>query len=61
MLEVNNMTQIYPVMPVDIYTAAVEVSMQFGYLMLFVGIIVGSMITYGIMKNWPLIKEKING
>lgn len=61
MLEVNNMTQIYPVMPVDIYNAAVEVSMQFGYLMLFVGIIVGSMITYGIMKNWPLIKEKING
>lgn len=61
MLEVNNMTQIYPVMPVDIYNAAVEVSLQFGYLMLFVGIIVGSMITYGIMKNWPLIKEKING
>lgn len=61
MLEVNNMTQIYPVMPVDIYNAAVEVSMQFGYLMLFVGILVGSMITYGIMKNWPLIKEKING
>lgn len=61
MLEVNNMTQIYPVMPVDIYNAAVEASMQFGYLMLFVGIIVGSMITYGIMKNWPLIKEKING
>lgn len=61
MLEVNNMTQIYPVMPVGIYNAAVEVSLQFGYLMLFVGIIVGSMITYGIMKNWPLIKEKING
>jgi vacuolar-type H+-ATPase subunit I/STV1 len=61
MLEVNNMTQIYPVMPVDIYNAAMEVSLQFGYLMLFVGIIVGSMITYGIMKNWPLIKEKING
>lgn len=61
MLEVNNMTQIYPVMPVDIYNAAVKVSLQFGYLMLFVGIIVGSMITYGIMKNWPLIKEKING
>lgn len=61
MLEVNNMTQIYPVMPVDIYNAAMEVSLQFGYLMLFVGILVGSMITYGIMKNWPLIKEKING
>jgi hypothetical protein len=61
MLEVNNMTQIYPVLPAELYDTAVQVSMQFGYFMLGIGIVIGGLITYGIMKNWPLIKEKING
>ena len=61
MIEVNNLTQIYPVVPIDVYDTALEISMQFGYLMLFIGISIGCMITYGLMKNWPLIKERING
>lgn len=61
MIEVNNLTQIYPVVPIDVYDTALDISMQFGYLMLFIGILIGFMITYGLMKNWPLIKEKING
>jgi uncharacterized membrane protein YdbT with pleckstrin-like domain len=62
MIEANITTQILnPVLPAEIYDTAVEVSMQFGYFMLFAGIVIGMLITYGIMKNWPLIKEKING
>jgi len=61
MIDINNATQLYPVIPFDIYKEAFEISLQFGYLMLGAGILIGAMITYGLMKNWPLIKERLNG
>ena len=62
MIEANITTQILnPVLPAEIYDTAVEVSMQFGYFMLFAGIVIGMLITYGLVKNWPIIKRFFNG
>jgi hypothetical protein len=62
MIEANITTQILnPVLPAEIYDTATEVAMNFGYFMLLAGIVIGMLITYGLVKNWPIIKRFFNG